>query len=66
MQASSLPGWSTFGTSGLKNLVLPEPVKWVIALAENDGGPSDKALDEFIHRSVSAESKSMSLGRRLV
>ena len=45
MQATGLPGWATFGTAGLKALALPDMVKWVILLAENDGGPNKKALD---------------------
>ena len=44
MEATGLPGWATFGTSGIKNLALPDAVEWVILLAENDGGPNDRAL----------------------
>jgi hypothetical protein len=43
IQASGLPGWSTFGTSGLRALMLPDMVKWAIVLAQNDG-PSEKAI----------------------
>jgi uncharacterized protein (DUF927 family) len=44
MEATGLPGWATLGTSGLANLDLPENVTEVILLAENDGGPNEKAL----------------------
>ena len=48
MQATGLPGWATFGTAGLKALALPDRVKRVILLAENDGGPNKKALSGLI------------------
>jgi hypothetical protein len=44
MQATGLPGWSTLGTGGLVNIDLPASVRVVIILAENDGGPNEKAL----------------------
>jgi uncharacterized protein (DUF927 family) len=44
MEATGLPGWATLGTSGLVNLDLPDTVTEVILLAENDGGPNEKAL----------------------
>jgi hypothetical protein len=43
MEASGLPGWSTFGTSGLRSLMTPDAVKWVTILAQNDR-PSEKAI----------------------
>ena len=48
MEATGLPGWATFGTSGLINLDLPDTVAEVILLAENDGGPNEKALKEVL------------------
>jgi hypothetical protein len=48
MQAVDLPGWATFGTSGLAAFSPPDDVKHVIALAENDGGPNNKALSKMI------------------
>jgi uncharacterized protein (DUF927 family) len=47
MEATGLPGWATLGTSGLVNLELPNNVTDVILLAENDGGPNEKALSEI-------------------
>ena len=47
MEATGLPGWATLGTSGLVNLELPDNVTEVILLAENDGGPNEKALSEI-------------------
>jgi hypothetical protein len=44
MLASGLPGWGTLGTAALANIDLPEAVRAVIILAENDGGPNEKAL----------------------
>lgn len=44
MRATGLPGWATFGTSGLKGFNPPDDIKWIILLAENDGGPNEKAL----------------------
>ena len=46
--ATDLPGWATFGTSGLKGFNPPDDVKWVVLLAENDGGPNEKALETLI------------------
>jgi hypothetical protein len=45
MQATDLPGWATFGTSGLKDLgpSLPDDVKWAVLLGENDVA-NEKAL----------------------
>ena len=58
MEATGLPGWATLGTSGLVNLELPDNVTEVILLAENDGGPNEKAfgevLPELIARGVQA------------
>jgi uncharacterized protein (DUF927 family) len=48
MRATGLPGWATFGTSGLKTLAPPDAVKSVILLAENDGGRNAKALEALI------------------
>ena len=48
MEASSLPGWSTLGTSGLKAFTPPPGINHVIVLAENDGGPNQKALEVLI------------------
>ena len=53
MEATGLPGWATLGTSGLVNFELPDNVTEVILLAENDGGPNEKALNEIV--SVLAE-----------
>jgi hypothetical protein len=36
------------GTSGLVNLDLPDTVTEVVLLAENDGGPSERALNEVL------------------
>lgn len=46
--ATDLPGWATFGTSGLKGFNPPDDVKWVVLLAGNDGGPNEKALETLI------------------
>ena len=48
MEATGFPGWATLGTSGLVNLDLPDTVTEVILLAENDGGPNEKALNEVL------------------
>jgi uncharacterized protein (DUF927 family) len=48
MEATGLPGWATLGTGGLANLELPDTVTDVIVLAENDGGPNEKALAKAI------------------
>jgi putative DNA primase/helicase len=48
MEAASLPGWATLGTSGLKAFQPPDTIKHVILLAENDAGPNKKALDALI------------------
>ena len=48
MEATGLPGWATLGTSGLINLDLPDAVTEVILLAEDDGGPNEKALNEVL------------------
>ena len=48
MEATGLPGWATLGTSGLVNFELPDDVTEVILLAENDGGPNEKALNEIL------------------
>jgi uncharacterized protein (DUF927 family) len=47
MEATALPGWATLGTSGLVHLELPDNVTEVVLLAENDGGPNEKALSEI-------------------
>jgi Toprim domain len=47
MEATTLPGWATLGTSGLVHLELPDNVTEVVLLAENDGGPNEKALREI-------------------
>jgi putative DNA primase/helicase len=48
MEATGLSGFATLGTSGLVNLELPDNVTEVILLAENDGGPNEKALSEIV------------------
>jgi hypothetical protein len=48
MEATGLPGWATLGTSGLANLELPDTITEIILLAENDGGPNEKALSEVL------------------
>jgi hypothetical protein len=48
MEATALPGWATLGTSGLVHLELPDNVTEVVLLAENDGGPNEKALSEIV------------------
>jgi hypothetical protein len=45
MHATGWPGWSTLGPSGI-DARLPENVTDIIFLAENDGGPNQKALDK--------------------
>ena len=55
MEATGLPGWATLGTSGLANLELPDNVTEVILLAENDGGPNEKALSEIVSVLAGAE-----------
>ena len=44
MQATGYPGWATLGTSGLKAASLPDNVKDVILLGENDGGKNAAAI----------------------
>ena len=44
MQATGLPGWVTLGTSGLKRASLPDNIKDVVLLGENDEGKNEKAL----------------------
>ena len=44
MQATGFPGWVTLGTSGLKRASLPDNVKDVILLGENDEGKNAKAI----------------------
>jgi hypothetical protein len=44
MEATGLSGLATLGTSGLKDLELPDGVTRAILLTENDGGPNEKAL----------------------
>jgi uncharacterized protein (DUF927 family) len=48
MEATGFPGWATLGTSGLINLDLPDIVTEIILLAENDGGPNEKALNKAL------------------
>ena len=48
MDATGLPGWATLGTSGLANFEPPDDITEVILLAENDGGPNEKALKEIV------------------
>ena len=48
MEATGLPGWATLGTSGLVNLDCPTPSPKSSCLAENDGGPNEKALKEVL------------------
>jgi hypothetical protein len=43
-----LPGWATLGTSGLVNFEPPDDITEVILLAENDGGPNEKALNQIV------------------
>jgi hypothetical protein len=45
MQVRGLAGWATLGTSELINLELPDNLAEVL-LAENDGGPNERALSE--------------------
>ena len=44
MQATSFPGWATLGTGGLKATDLPDAVKDVVLLGENDDGKSALAI----------------------
>ena len=44
MQATGYPGGATLGTSGLKAVDLPDGVKDVILLGENDGGKNAAAI----------------------
>jgi hypothetical protein len=44
MQATGWPGWATLGSA--IGAELPDDVNDVIFLAENDGGPNQKALDK--------------------
>ena len=45
MEATGLPGWSVFGTSGLTSFDPPDTVKAILFLAENDAdGKNAKAL----------------------
>ncbi|HEY1783716.1 MAG TPA: toprim domain-containing protein [Roseiarcus sp.] len=48
MDATGLPGRATLGTSGLANFEPPDDITEVILLAENDGGPNEKALNEIV------------------
>ena len=64
MEATGLPGWATLGTSGLANLELPDNVTEVILLAENDGGPNEKALSEIVPVLAARGVKALSRGRR--
>ena len=48
MEATGLPGWATLGTSGLVNFEPPDDITEVILLAENDGGPNEKALNQIV------------------
>jgi uncharacterized protein (DUF927 family) len=48
MDATGLPGWATLGTSGLVSFEPPDGITEVILLAENDGGPNEKALNEIV------------------
>jgi putative DNA primase/helicase len=48
MEATGSPGWATLGTSGFANLELPNNVTEVVLLAENDGGPNEKALSQVL------------------
>jgi hypothetical protein len=47
MAAAGLPGWMTFGTSGLKAFNPPDEIKWIVLLAENDAA-NEKALEILI------------------
>jgi len=44
MQATGWPGWATLGSA--IGAELPDDVNHVIFLAENDGGPNERALDK--------------------
>jgi hypothetical protein len=44
IQATGYPGWATLGTSGFKPDALPDEVKDVILLGENDGGMNARAI----------------------
>ncbi len=46
IDATGYPGWATLGTSGLAALELPDSVKDVVLLAENDEGKNERALNK--------------------
>jgi uncharacterized protein (DUF927 family) len=46
VEATGLPGWATLGAALLSGVKLPDGVTEIIHLAENDGGPNQKALDK--------------------
>jgi hypothetical protein len=47
IEATGYPGWATLGTSGFVNIELPDAVREIILLAENDeSGANQKALDK--------------------
>ena len=48
MEATGHPGLATLGTGGLSSLDLPDAVTQLILLAENDGGPNEKALNKVL------------------
>ena len=43
MLATSMPGWATAGTSGLRGLILPPSVKEVVIAADGDQAGEDAA-----------------------
>jgi len=48
IEATGYPGWATLGTSGFVNIELPDAVREIILLAENDeSGANQKALDKI-------------------
>ena len=59
IEATGYPGWATLGTSGFANIELPDAVREIILLAENDeSGANQKALDKvcpgLIERGIKA------------
>jgi DNA primase len=51
MQAAAMSGWAALSTSGLKSLTLPEIVRSVIIVADNDpDGAGERAADEAARR----------------
>jgi hypothetical protein len=47
IEATGYPGWATLGTSGFVNIELPDAVREIILLAENDeSGANQKAVDK--------------------